>query len=528
MRRDWLQLALWIVGTALMAYAGYAGVTQSYSTLADRQNILAAAVANPVILMFRGLPSGPSAGAFLAFEILPWLAILAALMTTFLAVRHTRADEEAGRAELLSATPASRSMPTIATAVHGVIANVVLALLTAAALISTGMDPGGSWLAGAAAGATGISFLGIGLVAAQLVRTSRAANSIAVWALVALFLLRGIGNAAGTPSADLTHVTSAWPAWVSPFGWAEQTRPYDADSWWPVLLAVVVGLALSIVASVLQSVRDIGAAFLAGRPGRAHARPALSSPQALLWRLASGSIVGWAIGGALTGILATTLGSVVDQVADQNRAVVEIITKLAQSGSLDEATITVFFTMLGIVAACCAVQTIARARQEEAHGTAEPVLATLVGRVRWLADYLIVATCAVLITVVAAVAAGCLGIAGSGGSADLYRTVLVDGVGQLVAASVFTVVTALVFVLVPRATIGLGWALLLIATMLGMFGPLFGLPEWTTRLSPFGVTPVVSESGVDMRGLWWLVLAVAVGAAASLSLMRRRELAADG
>ncbi|HZU92503.1 MAG TPA: polyketide antibiotic transporter, partial [Microbacterium sp.] len=104
LRRDWLQLSLWIIGAVLLAYAGYVGVTQSYSTVADRQEVLAAVAANPVILMFRGLSSGTSVGAFLAFEDLPWLAMLAALMSTFLAVRHTRGDEESGRSELVAAT----------------------------------------------------------------------------------------------------------------------------------------------------------------------------------------------------------------------------------------------------------------------------------------------------------------------------------------------------------------------------------------------------------------------------------------
>lgn len=223
LRRDRLQLTLWIVGTALMAFAGYAGVSQSYATLADRQNILAAALANPVILMFRGLPSGTSEGAFLAFEVLPWLALLAALMSTFLAVRHTRGDEEAGRAELVWATPAGRRLPTIATIVHGILANVVLAALTTLALIPTGLPAGGSLLTGAAAASCGIAFLGIGLLAAQFMRTSRGANSLTVWVLVATFLIRGIGNAAGTPSDDLTSMTSAWPAWLSPS--AGSSRP---------------------------------------------------------------------------------------------------------------------------------------------------------------------------------------------------------------------------------------------------------------------------------------------------------------
>ncbi|WP_341947794.1 polyketide antibiotic transporter [Microbacterium sp. LWH11-1.2] len=528
-RRDWLQLTLWILGTAAMAGAGYAGVTQSYSTLEDRQNILAAALANPVILMFRGLPSGTSEGAFLAFEILPWLALLAALMSTFLAVRHTRGDEEAGRSELVWATPAGRRLPTIVTIVHGILANLVLAVLTALALLATGLPAAGSLLSGAAAGATGIAFLGIGLLAAQLMRTSRGANSLTVWVLVATFLIRGLGNAAGTPDDDLSGLTSAWFAWISPFAWAEQTRPYDADLVGPVFLGLGLGLVLATASVVLQSMRDIDASFVAERPGRISARSGLASPHALVWRLTSGAIVGWAVGGAVTGILATTLSGLVDQISGENPAVADILTKIGgATGGLDEVVITVFFTLLGILAACCAVQTVVRARQEEARGTAEAVLATPVGRVRWLADYVIVGTIAVLIVVAAAVLAGWAGIRATDADDSLYRIVAVAGLGQAIAASVFTVLTALVFVLVPRATIGVAWTLVLVATMLGMFGPLFGLPEWTANISPFAVTPVVDGEGVDVRGLWWLVLAVGAGLSASLSLMRRRELATGG
>lgn len=528
-RRDWLQLTLWILGTAAMAFAGYAGVTQSYATLADRQNILTAALANPVILMFRGLPSGSSEGAFIAFQILPWLALLAALMSTFLAVRHTRGDEEAGRAELVWATPAGRRMPTVATIVHGILANVVLAALTTLALLASGLPAAGSVISGAAAGSTGIAFLGIGLLAAQLLRTSRGANSLTVWVLVGAFLIRGIGNAAGTPSDDLSRMASAWPAWLSPFGWAEQTRPYDADLAWPVFLGLGVGILLSVASLALQSVRDIDASFIAERRGRASAGSALASPHALVWRLTSGSIVGWAIGGAITGLLATTLSGVVGQISGENPAVTEILKKIGgATGGLEEVVVTVFFTLLGILAACCAVQTVVRARQEEARGTAEAVLATPVGRVRWLADHVIIGTVAVVIVVAAAVLAGWFGIWSSGADDALYRIVAVAGLGQVLAASVFTVLTALVFVLVPRATIALAWTLVLIATMLGMFGPLFGLPEWTANISPFAVTPVVDGDGVDVRGLWWLVLAVAAGAVASLALMRRRELTTGG
>lgn len=528
-RRDRLQVPLWIVGTALMALAGYAGVSQSYATLADRQNLLAAALANPVILLFRGLPSGTSEGAFLAFLILPWLAFLAALMSTFLAVRHTRGDEEAGRAELVWATPAGRRLPTVATVVHGLLANVTLAALTSLALLASGLAPAGSLLMGAAAGSCGVAFLGIALLFAQLLRTSRGANAASVWVLVAAFLVRGIGNAAGTPNDDLSGITSAWPAWLSPFGWAEQTRPYDTDTAWPVLLGLVLGLLGCAAALALQAVRDVDAGFVAERRGRISARPALSSAHALVWRLTSGAIAGWAVGGVLTGLLATTLADVVDRIAGENPAVTEILEKIGgASGGLDEVVVTVFFTLLGILAACCAVQTVVRARQEEARGTAELVLATPTGRVRWLGDHLLVAAAAVVIVVGAAVAAGWLGVWSRGGTGELYRIVAVAGAGQAVAAMVFAVLTALVFVLLPRASIAVAWALVMLAALLGMFGPLFGLPEWSANLSPFAVTPVVDGDAVDLRGGWWLLLVLGVGAAAALVLMRRRELTTGG
>ena len=157
-------------------------------------------------------------------------------------------------------------------------------------------------------------------------------------------------------------------------------------------------------------------------------------------------------------------------------------------------------------------------------GTAEPVLAAAVARVRWLADYLVIALIAIVVVVAAAVGGAALGIAGQDGDWDLMQDVLVTGGGQAVAASVFLALTALVFVVAPRLTIVLGWSLVLLATTLGLFGPLFGMPEWLTNLSPVAVAPKVEGDDVDIAGLWWLLAATVGGAALALGLMRRREL----
>ncbi|RGE20008.1 polyketide antibiotic transporter [Leucobacter sp. wl10] len=528
LRRDRLQLPLWILGAVALAMAAVNGVDQTYGTESDRVEILAAVVANPVIMLFRGLPSGADRGAFTMFLILPFLAMMAAFMSSFLAVRHTRAEEEAGRAELVGAAPVGRIAPLAATIAHGALANLVLSALVAAVFLAAGLDATGCLVAAAATGAVGLAFLSVGLTAGQLMRTSRGANALAVWCIVIAFALSGVGNALGAPSDDLRSVESAWPAWLSPFGWAENARPFAADDPRPILLGLGLAALLSVAASLLRSVRDVGGGLIGERPGREAAPAALSSPLGLAWRLSRGSLIGWCAGGVLTGLLATSLASVIDAIGAEVPAVEQLTAALSDGGELAQGMVVIFFIVVGVLASCAAVQTVCRARQEEVRGTAELVLAAPVDRVRWLAATLAIALAAILLVTAAGVLGSVIGAVAGGDEWSLARDALVSGGGQAVAAAVFLALTALVFVVLPRATIPLGWTLVLLGLLLGLFGALFGLPDWIVRLSPVADVPTVSGGGIDVRGLWWLLLVAAAGSAASLALMRRRELEGDG
>ena len=64
--------------------------------------------------------------------------------------------------------------------------------------------------------------------------------------------------------------------------------------------------------------------------------------------------------------------------------------------------------------------------------------------------------------------------------------------------------------LAPRWTIPVGWSLVLLAAVIGLFGPIFGMPENVTWLSPVAAAPVPVNDGVDVRGLWWLLGAIAI------------------
>lgn len=524
LRRDSVQLIVWIGATAALTYLTVVGVAQSYGTAADRTSLLAAALANPVILLFRGLPSGTGAAAFTVFLILPWLVLMAALMSTFLAVRQTRTEEESGRAEQISATPAARLTAVWATLLEGFLALLLLGAVVAVIGMLVGMPIFGSLLMGAATSASGGVFFGVGAVAGQLMGTSRAANALAVWITIGMLVIAGFGNAIGTPNHDLTRMESSWPTWVSPFGWAENTRAFDQDAWWPVALCIGVAALLCAASLALASVRDVGASIVAQRQGRSAASFALSTPTGLAWRLNRGAIVGWTAGGLLTGILATALATVVQRVSAQNPAVKEILSAMAgRGGDLEQATVTVFFTMLGIFAACCAVQVICRARQEETHGTAAAVLATPTGRVPWLVSYLLVAGSGIILVCAAAVVGAAIGLGGRSDHGHLLGAVVVAGAGQALAALVFLAVTALIFVAAPPATIAAGWSLVVLGAAVGLFGPLFGLAPWLSRLSPIASAPRLDGAHFRAGGLWWMVVVVAAAVIAATALMRRRE-----
>ncbi|WP_427868645.1 ABC transporter permease [Leucobacter luti] len=526
LRRDRIQAPIWVAATAILAWSAVIGVEQSYGSDAQRAALLQTVAVNPVILLFRGLPSGAESAAFALFLILPWLTMLAALAGLLLAVRHTRAEEESGRGLLIGAAPVGRLSEVTATLIAGCIVQAAVGLAVAGVFMVCGLPPRGSWVAGAATSGVGIVFLAVGLCSAQLARSARGARSIAVWLMLITFVISGIGNALGVPSKDLTRIESSGLVWASPFGWAEQTRPFDADASGPLLLCLLVSTVLVALALALRQARDQDEGMLPQLPGRSHAPASLSSMPGLAWRLSRGSLLGWMIGGFLTGLLSTGMGAAVRAAGNEIPAVQELLRSLVGRADVEAGMVVIFYVVVGVLAACWAVQSMCRARQEEVHGTRELVAAPPLDRVAWLGAFAVNAAAGVVLVCAAAL----LGSVAGALSADATRLIpdaAVAALGQILAALVFIGVTGIVFVLIPRATIPLSWSLVLVALGAGLFAPLFRAPDWVSRLSPFAVAPIADGGGIDARGAWWLLAAAVLSAGLALGFMRRRELASD-
>ena len=509
LRRDRVLIPAWVFGlggAVLLTSSSYA---ELYADAASRREVVQTLGTTPATLALYGRIYADSVGGLVAWRLGGIALALAGLMSILIVVRHTRAEEETGRAELVGAGVVGRHAPLAAALLAAAIASFALGVVVVLAVLSAGLAFTGALALGAGFTAVGLVFGTVAAVTAQAVSSARAANGLAVAVLGAAFALRAIGDAG-------PH----WLAWLSPLGWAQAMRAFADERWW--LLAPLLALAaLLVVAAVqLSGRRDLGAGILPPRPGPA--RGTLTTPLALAWRLQRGALAGWAAGfaiiGAAFGSIAQDIGDVIGDSADVRDA----LARLGGSESLVDAYLAATFGILALIAAAYAVQAVLRLRGEEASGRAEPLLATAVSRTRWALSHGVIALGG---TVVLLLVAGlCAGIAHAAqtGDAGQFPRLLGAALAQVPAAWVLAGVALLLFGLAPRAVVA-SWAALAICLALAELGPVVELSQSVIDLSPFAHSPQLPGGDFTPAPLWLAAIAAAL-AAAGLAALRRRDI----
>ncbi|OAE00970.1 polyketide antibiotic transporter [Arthrobacter sp. OY3WO11] len=527
-RRDRVALPVWILGITLLSFATSTAVATQFGDEAAQVAILTLAAANPAFLFLRGLPDGTGVGAVVFFQGYAFTAVLAGLMSTFLVVRHTRSDEELGRAELLGSMPIPRAASLAATLLLGTAANVVLAAFVAGAFITAGLPGAGSVAAGAAVGGVGIFFVALAAVTAQALPSGRSVNGAAAGLVGVAYLVRGIGDVLGTPSADLLHVTSAWLSLLSPIGWGQRTRPFTSPDLASLLVPLAAAAALAALAVVIRRRRDVGASLLPERVGKERGGVGGRSFVGLAWRLQRSTVAGWCIAAAALGAVAGALGPAVTETVSSLRPVKEMIERLVPGGQagLIDVFVTALLGMAGVFAAAAGIQAVLRMRAEEAEGRAETLLSAPVSRARWLGANLFIAAVSAAVVSTTAGAAAAVGLAASGTSDGPAWSLVPAALAHVPAALVFLAAAAVAFALAPRVSILVAWGVLAVAIVLGEFGELFGLPAWLQDASPFRHSSAMPVESFNPTGAVGLLLVAAAGAVLAAYVLRRRDLTA--
>jgi ABC-2 type transport system permease protein len=519
MRRDRILLPVWAYAVVGTSVSGVYALKHLYNTPADRAALAAGVYSDRALAFLYGQLHGSSLGAIMAWRYLAYLSLAAGLMSIFLVVRHTRADEETGRLELIGSTVVGRHAPLAAALTVVLTANLLVFALTAAVLMAAGLPAAGAVAFGLGELGCGLVMAALAVIAAQVSGTARGARGLAIAALAVFFFLRGAGDSGGS------HGLS-WLTWLSPIGWGELLRPFAAERWW-VLAAPAVATVLGVAtAFILAAYRDHGSGMVQPRPGSPTAGRLLAGPVGLDWRMMRGSIAGWTTGflagGLAIGVVANGIGQLI---GGSGGTVGKALAKIGGQAALTNAYLAACMTLSGLVAGAFAVAAVLRLRSEEADGRAEPMLAAPISRLRWAGShYLVVAvaTTAVLVAAGVAMALG-YGIASSTLSTQLPR-LIEAGLVQVPAALAVAAVAAAAAGLVPRASVPIGWTAVAACVVIGVFGPVLNLPQTVLDISPFTHVPKMPGGTLTATPLVWLIVAVLGLAAAGLAGLRRRDI----
>lgn len=509
LRRDRVRLPIWVVAIGAMAAVTASSIDGLYTPAQLAEYAVTVQGNQAVVAMSGPARALDTYGGRIAFEI--WqFSVVIALMAVLTVGRHSRAEEEAGRAELLGAQPVGRHARSAAAVVVGAGASLLVGVAVAGGLLATGLPVAGSLAMGATFAATGACFSALALLTAQVLEHSRAATGAALAAVAAAYALRAVGD-----------VGNGALSWLSPLGWMQATRPFAGERWWPLGLLLAAGLALLAAAVAVERRRDIGAGLVATRPGPPTATRATADAAGLAWRLQRASLLSWGAGLLAGGLAFGSLADSADDLVGDNEAIRDYLAQLG-GASLSDIFLATVLLYLALAAGGFAIAAALRPGTEEAAGRADLVLATATSRSRWITGQLSV----VVLGSALLLAAGGLGIgisyaATTGDPGEVPRLVaaaLAFAPAVWVAAGVAVALHGLV----PRAA-ALAWAVLVLAAVVGIFGGVLDIPALVRDLSPFAHVPAVPAEGPAALPLTALAATAAALLGAGVAGFRRRD-----
>ena len=499
----------------LISLTMVAGYRHSYPTPRERAMFAQSFGANKAVRLFYGAPHDLlTIGGYTEWRLVGVGSIFAAVWGVLAAVRAMRAEEDAGRQELVLAGTVGRRSAYVAALGAIAVGATILWLATFLGLVVARLPAGSAASLSLATISPVLVFTGVGAVASQVAATRRLALELASGVIVLSFLLRVVAD---------TSSGVGWLRWTTPLGWAEELRPFTGTRPAALVPPVIAGALLLLLAGSIAVRRDIGDGLLHGKDSATPRLRLLGSPTALALRNERGSLLAWLAGAGMyalvIGLLATTFST-----RDISANLQEQLRKL---GGISITTPTgalglyfLFFVLAVSLFACAQVSAI---RREEADGQLETLLVLPVGRSRWLIGRLVLAASGAAAIALTAATLAWAGAASQHADVSLTR-MLAAGGNCLPTALLFLGLAALAFAVVPRASAGIAYALVLGSFLWQLLGALLDAPHWLVDLTPFQHVALVPAQPFRPAAAAALLAIGAATATAAVVVFRRRDL----
>ena len=199
-------------------------------------------------------------------------AICAGLMSMFIIGRHTRAEEESGRDELVRAAAIGRQAPmTAAVARRDARQRRARRFRRPQPGRRTRSRPRTRSRSVSGLTLAAWVFTGTALIAAQLTASTRSMYGIAGAVIGVAYVLRAVGD-----------VGASALSWLSPIGWYQGMHAFSGLRWWPALLLLAGSRGRDVRG--VRRVRSVATSAPASwRPGRARPRGALGCAARSAW-----------------------------------------------------------------------------------------------------------------------------------------------------------------------------------------------------------------------------------------------------
>lgn len=514
---------IWGAVFAFTILASILAYESTYGTAAERAKLLNGLAANSGLrALFGQARAIDTVAGFTAWRTLGLLPLVAGVWGLLVATRLLRGEEESGRWDTLLAGPLTRSRATLASLAGVGAGTLALLVPTAAALLLAGVVPGKLDLGGAlwlslALCVAAPAFAAVGALTSQLAASRREAAALAGAIFVAAFVVR----VAADGSATL-----GWLRWLTPLGWIEELRPLTGDHVLPLLPLFAWTAGLVALSAAIARRRDAGTALLGHSDDRAPRHLLLGSPARFAVRESLGGVVGWSLGLGLTAFMYGFLTQAVADLARDSAGLRKHVqSTVGQRVDILSAKgyLAVVFVFLAVALALYAASHATAAREEEASGRVETLLARPVPRRGWLAGRVLAgAVCCAIVALVMALAAWA-GAAIHSGDVSLLD-LLKASLNALPAVALFLGVAFLGLAYVPRHTGAVAFGAVGGAYLWEQTGALVKAPGWTLALSPFHWLALVPAEPFDVVASLVMVAIGLAAAALAVERFRRRDL----